>query len=313
MLASPCDYNRRYKMPHPEAKWLVSPKVDGIRCYIADWSRSKSKKADNDQLHKVFSRNGKHIPNRHIRSILEQLPPGLDGELAPHNFFDLKAFKRSSKLYSNLDEVPRDWCFHIFNFCPPDGHQLSASEPFATRMQYATELCNSLPDEVLSHISFIPQIEVTTLDEAIAYQLQWAEAGAEGAMLTTTHTPYLHKRNSSCHPHLLKLKDFEDAEFRIVGFDYEWYRGTKTIAEELQGTRKNDVAGKLILEPIPGLSPDWCKKQFKSGSGFSQAERRDIVASWSNWQGKIATIKYLGPGSDERPRHPIFKGIRSDL
>lgn len=317
MCAQPFDPNRNYKLGEGEIWWLT-PKIDGIRCIIAPAQTSKSKKADGDQPQRVFGRSGKHIPNRQIRKILgdDLVPNGLDGELIAgfdNDIFKPDCYKRIASFYSNLDAYSDNWSYQVFNFrgdCSPEYLAL----PLEQRLRDAAQLVSQLPEHLQRHIRVMPHYGLSNIAEAYEKVQAWVELGGEGGMLTTNKAPYVCKRASFTKPWALKLKAHEDAEFRIVGYEEEVYRGTKTISAELLGTAKQDVAGSLRLVPIEGLSPACFKAEFGCGTGFDQATRRDIVTNWeTKYKGKIAKIKYQGCGSDLRPRTPVWQGLRDEV
>ena len=315
---SPYDGRRDYSKvwPHPQANWLVSLKIDGIRCSVQQWKPSTSKKADGDQLHKIFvSNRGKHLPNRFMRMVLETLPSGFDGELAGLNAYDRNSYAHISSLYAKLEEISTNWCLHVFNYFG-DGSIADFCElPYHVRMaevKAKLEQWQILHPGWAKHVQLLEQHqlgfdELGKADELIA---DWMEQGFEGAMLTTTHSPYRWGRWSHCHPHCLKYaKAFHDAEFRIVGFEEEYYRGTKTIPIELQGKPKGTL-GALWLEGLRSNVAQY--ESFKCGSGFSREQREQFWQDRDKLLGQLVKVKFMDVGADNRPRHPVFQGLAEE-
>ena len=85
----------------------------------------------------------------------------------------------------------------------------------------------------------------------------------------------------------LKVKNYQDAEARVVA--------------HLPGKGRNEGRlGSLLVKSDGG-------KQFKIGSGFSDAERQSPPAL-----GAYITFKYYGKYQSGIPRFPSFMRIRQD-
>lgn len=296
MLSSGFDksrFNQYSKLANGQG-FVLSPKLDGIRCVIVEpkWS------AKTNSTETVWSRNGKPIANRYIRSFLADLPIGCDGELCTDPANDPEAFSKSQTIATTIDMVPENWCYYIFNFAPPG----CDDKPYFERMAMLQEHdLTKYGDKV----QILPTVHCESVEQIQEYTAKCYEAGYEGAMLTTNNAPYLRgKRCSSTKPWSLKLKPMEDAEFKVVGFIEAIYRGTKTIAKELQGTSKGEL-GALVLRDPSGKFLD-----FDCGSGFTAEQRQDIWQNQEAYLGRLATIKYQATGSTDRPRLPIFKAFR---
>lgn len=302
MLAANADIARlkdgRYrKYLHEDAQFLLSPKLDGVCCEIREakyYDKTKS-------VERVISRNGKPIPNLFIRSVLEQLPVGCIGEIAPVDPTQKHAYQASVSAAMTIEGTPDNWKFWIFNFVD--------SGIYSDRMQRVKALINSLPISVSQFVEFVPQYAyVRTCTEDILLGMQeMVKQGYEGAMLTNTHSLYINRRTSFTKPDLLKLKPFKDAEAEIVGFIQGKY-GTnlKTVPEELWGKGKEEI-GALLLR-----SPDGLFRDFKCGTGFSAEQKRDFWQNQDAYLGQTVTYKYLSSGTDMRPRHPVFVRIRPE-
>jgi DNA ligase-1 len=49
---------------------------------------------------------------------------------------------------------------------------------------------------------------------------------------------------------------------------------------------------------------------FHIGTGFNDAQRKEIWESRGGWLGKIVKYKSFKVGVKEKPRHPVFLGVR---
>ena len=114
------------------------------------------------------------------------------------------------------------------------------------------------------------------LDEVVA-------AGGEGLMLHLGSSTYKNYRSDD----LLKLKKHSDAEAVVI--------------RHIDGKGKyKGLMGSVLVETDDG-------KQFKIGSGFSDAERRNPPAI-----GATITFKYFGFTNNGIPRFASFLRVRNE-
>lgn len=130
-------------------------------------------------------------------------------------------------------------------------------------------------------------VEQFRLPDAAALQARLAvivAAGGEGLMLHRADAHYRSGRSDD----LLKLKTYQDAEARVIGYapGSGKYRG---------------AVGALIVERPDG-------RQLRIGSGLTDALRREPppLGSW-------VTYRYNGSTGDGLPRFPRYVRIREDL
>jgi len=65
----------------------------------------------------------------------------------------------------------------------------------------------------------------------------------------------------------------------------------------------NTLGALLVKDCLTGI-------KFGIGSGFTDAQRREIWNTRNTWQGKIVKYKCQTVGAKDAPRFPIFLGIR---
>lgn len=308
------DYCKRVKVD--KINWLISEKIDGIRCLITEprMHLSQTRRALNG-YHTVHTANGKPVPNKAIRSMLSKLTEGFDGELAPQTGLrSADCMKRTVSEVMTIERASTNWKFYIFNYRGNNSPEFN-KKPFSDRMILAEQeldRCTKACPELEPYVTIIPFTNCESLDIAVDIADQLCSKGAEGAMLTHKQAPYLNKRCSNKTPHLLKLKGMQDFEARIVRFEYAIYSHGETVPKALRGTEKAEL-GSLVLEPIEGNSFGFTE-QFHCGTGFSQAERVHMADNFAeSYKGKIATIKFMQAGNDARPRQPVWRGLRTDV
>lgn len=313
-LIADYDYCKRMKVEC--INWLISEKIDGIRCITTE-PRTCAKNVKTALIgdHTVHTANGKPVPNKAIRHMLSKLTPGFDGELAPQTGLRSKdCMKQTVTEVMTIERASTNWRFYVFNYRKDNTDEFNA-KPFSERMVLAEaelERCITMHPELKQYVTILPFEPCKSLDYAVAHADKLCESGAEGAMLTHAEAPYVNKRCSGKVPHSLKIKGLQDFEARIVRFEYATYSHGETVPEALRGTLKTEM-GALILQPIDGNSFGF-ELEFNCGTGFSQAERIDIADNFATkYKDKIATIKFMRAGNDVRPRQPVWKGLRADV
>lgn len=252
------------KMPLPA---LAQPKFDGIRC-IAIIKNGKAT---------LWSRTRKAITGvPHIKLHLEALFPGkdviLDGELYNHDykdrFEDIVSYVRQQTAKPGHEVVQ----YHVYDV-------VLVGQGNEARQKW---LDANLP--TTNAIRVVDTVEVKTKEDVENYLAACLEAGYEGCMVRSKAGTYQHKRSYN----LLKVKEFEDAEFEIVG------------TEEGRGK----MAGKAIFV---------CKTKKGETFNVKMKGSLDNLAKYLNNKkviGKQLTVRYQGFTNGDVPRFPVGVAIR---
>ena len=279
---------------------IASPKIDGIRCLI------------HPELGAV-TRKLKAIPNLTTRINLtrsKNIPNCLDGELVnaiePHNF------QMTSSAVMSLGGIPQLIYYVFDNFEQPN-------KPYYERLQRLDFLDNEIVDNV--KIKVLDKSIIYDKEGLLLYEEQCLSEGYEGIMIRNPNMPYKYGRSAitKTQQHLIKLKRFEDAEGKIIGFT-ELQRNQNELQYDNLGYAKRStckdgkVAGNCMGEvEVEILNGEFSGKTVEVGSGFTQQQREEI---WNNrdngYLGRIVKFKYLPIGCKDKPRHPIFLGFRED-
>ena len=245
----------------------VQPKLDGIRC-IAMVPR-------NNGTPTLWTRTRKPITSMpHIIEELRYFSSTddliFDGELYNHEYRD--NFEQIVSLVR--PDEPRDGHevvqYHIYDIVKP----MSFADRFEFLKTFAYEDPIHLVETVRS------KTEVDAREEFAHFMQQ----GYEGAILRNSLTIYEHKRSYG----LLKMKDFQDAEFEVIGVD----EGRGKLA---------GCAGSMI-----------CK--LPNGQAFNVK----MVGSHENLRkmflkppsGQMLTVKFQNYTNDGVPRFPVGMRLR---
>lgn len=262
---------------------LATPKIDGIRCCII---------AD-----KAMSRSMKPIPNRYVRETLEKYSSYLnrfDGELVlfgKHSFNDV-----SSAIMSHTGAP--NFIYRIFDFIDTVDKM-----PYWERYQLYNK--PGLP------YFCVPLINrrIESAKELEEYETQCLTEGYEGVMIRDPNGPYKQGRSTTKEGYLLKIKRFEDSEAEVIGVEELMHNENPAFTGELGQTKRSScqafqtpggVMGALVVRDLKtGVV-------FNIGTGFSAADRE------KEWPiGIIVKYKYQKHGVVEKPRSPVFLGVRS--
>lgn len=246
---------------HPDidlSAYWVSEKYDGVRGY---W--------DGRQL---LTRGGESIaaPAWFVRG----LPPtALDGELWAGRG------KFQEAVSTVRQQTPDDVAWRRIRFMVFD----LPAEP-GNFDQRLTRLRTLVPQLNLPWVQAVEQHKLADRQGLQALLQKTVRAGGEGLMLHRGASLYRAERNDD----LLKLKPWDDAEARVVGF------------QPGKGKHAGRV-GALLVETPEG-------KRFRLGSGLSDALRKSppSVGTW-------VTYRFNGYNDSGLPRFASFLRIRSDM
>lgn len=270
----------------------VTPKFDGIRVLILDGN--------------AVSRTLKPIRNKGIATSLHGLPDGLDGEVisVSNNFQD-----STTAVMSADSEIP--WEYHIFDYVDSEGLDV----PYAARMSRLQELFETteLPD----NCKLVLPEYVYELDILREVAERHIADGYEGSIIRKPDGRYKCGRSTTKEGLLLKVKQFEDTEAKIIGFEEMMHNDNQAVVNALGQTersqhkenkRESGMLGAFIVQSLTHES-----LQYKVGSGFTRAQRKEYWQRQAELIGSLVKVKYFAHGIKSEtgcPRHPIFLGFR---
>ena len=274
MLAASFD-KRKDKVTYPVD---VQPKLDGVRC-LAYW--------DGDSV-KLMSRGGKQWNCcQHIIDELETVLPKdwvLDGELYIHG----STFQEITKLVKKLRPESVNVQFHVYDV-PRAGYE-------------QTELGGSTWDNRKISLALIDEFEncksvkvveshyATCEEDVYKLQSQFLEDGYEGAIVREMDGEYKFGYRSN---KLLKVKNFMDEEFEIVGYTTGVGRFEGCIIWICE-------TGNYDAELI----------QFKVVPQGTMEERKATYDTADKHIGEHLKVKFFELTDDGIPRFPVGIGIR---
>lgn len=265
----------------------ASPKLDGIRCSIVDG--------------KALSRTLKPIPNKHIHKLLSRdCFEGMDGELIVGSPTSKTCYTDSVSNVMAFDKVP-DFTYWVF-----DLHDQPTNFSVRWPVLMGRVVSNGSP-----FVQLLPQLFIGNETELLLYEAAQVAAGYEGVILRSPHAPYKFGRSTVNEGYMLKVKRFEDSEAEIIGIEEEMHNANAAGTNELGRTQRSSAqAGKVgkgtmgalvVRDLVSGV-------EFNIGTGFT-AELR--AAEWT--VGALVKYKYFPVGVKDKPRHPVFLGLRNRI
>jgi len=274
---------------------LASYKLDGIRCTV--------------QGGQLLSRSLKPLPNKFLQERFASMPEGTDGELVQGIEQDNETFKRSHKIVMKADR-PLDFFgdtlrLHVFDKFGYQG------------FRYRLALAHA---GVSGKYCVVPvkHVEIFSMDELATFEKQALGLGYEGVMLRSLDGPYKQGRATLNQGWLMKLKRRIDAEAKVLSCFEEMENTNEEFTNELGRTARSSAKdGKVGKAQLGGFNVVGINGAFKdvefrvSSSSITHDERKILWEGRKELEGQYITYTYQSAGSDEKPRGPVFKGVRS--
>ncbi len=249
---------------------FLQPKLDGYRM-VYDGSSQR-----------VLSRTGKEysiIKSTELFNELKSVNLVLDGELYVHDpSFSFENYgilrKQATKQLSDkeqnvLDEIQ----YHVYDI-------IDTSLTFAQRLQKLHEVFGS---GNFKHIKLVQTIACQNVSDINNFHAQNIQDHYEGSIVRNSESFYKPKFRSH---DLLKLKDFDDAEFEIVDYTFE------------QDTKSDK---RLVVWVCKTNDPS---HTFRVQSKGTRDQRSILYANGNQFVGKMLSVQFFGYTQDGIPRFP---------
>lgn len=289
MLAATVDHLDQLVDMYP---LLASPKLDGIRAVVVNGV--------------LYSRNMKPIPNKYVSANLPLLKMnGWDGELVVGKPEHPECFRTTTSGVMSVEGTPK-FTFYVFDYA--DDKQLTYLDRL---MLLKTRI------KLIDHpsVKLVPQVKLTDSFETHEYEVKMLERGFEGVMLRKPHGIYKQGRSTLREGHLMKLKQFADSEAIVLNLIEQMENTNEKTTDELgRSKRSSHKAGKvakgtlgscMVRDIVSGV-------EFDVGSGFNDEQRQHYWDNPKLLKGKTIKYKYFPTGSKDKPRFPVFIGVRED-
>jgi DNA ligase-1 len=260
----------------------IQRKYDGARCIAIDGV--------------AYSRKMKPIPNQYIqKKFAEYNLHGLDGELMIEGGFNSVQSGVMSR-----DGDP-DFTFYVYDCWDSD-------KPFTERLPLLVYALN------VDFIKVVDTYVVNNPKEAESKLQQFIDEGYEGGILRSFKGKYKQGRSTLKEGYLLKLKRFLDDEAVVIGFEERMQNNNvKEVDERGYSKRSSKKAGLVGADTLGSLVVQWNGVTFNIGSGFDDAQRKEVWENKDKYLGKLVTFKYQELHEDTGvPRFATYKGFRDE-
>lgn len=258
-----------------EKSWLSSYKHDGVRCLLF-WK--------DGEIH-TSSRGGQNydIPATYIRKdpficrlLSENDDLILDGELYKHGWNLNKISGLCRK--ETLEEDHKKLKFHCYDI-------VDENRAFKFRAIELGRIQRECPND--SRLVIVNHIPVQGLEQIMNQHNKAVSEGYEGLVIRDPEMPY---KCGARDNRMLKIKEFSDGEFKILGL--------------VEGLREEDMC--FLMETTEGY-------QFKAKPIGTREDKQWYREHINEIIGKLGTIKYFGMTNTECPvpNLPVFKSLRT--
>ena len=285
LLACNCEDVSKLKYP-----LLLSEKVDGIRMSVHNGV--------------CMSRSMKPIPSATVQAKFGRAEyEGYDGEIIYGDKNAKDVFNKSTRACMS-HEFPEELDISELKFYVFDR---ITDDPYKDRWWYIR------PDEQ-NQVVKLRNFIVNSPEEVQEMEAGFLAIGAEGVMLRSPEGRYKQGRSTLKEGILLKVKQFVDEEATIIDFEEKMHNTNEATVGELGQTKRSshqenmipcDTLGALVVH-----SEKW--GSFKIGTGFNDEQRQEIWDNKDKYDGKLVKFKYFAVGVVDKPRHPVYIGIRHE-
>lgn len=257
----------------------------------------------------AYSRSLKPLPNKVLQDLAAKYVgqlEGCDGEVIAGGLYAKDVLQRSVSFCMN-DYKEDDFKIYLFDRYIPN-------TPWLYRFM-------SLYDVEVPNVHLLSHYIVNEHDgypkqgvDLDVFEQEVLTKGGEGVMLRDAFAEYKCGRSGTKNPELQKVKRFQDAEFRVVGYTQFEHNANEAKTNELGRTsRSTSKEGKVLVELLGSLI---CQLQdgrtFNVGTGFTEQQRTLLWASKQSLIGKLAKVKFFHYSYDGIPLLPVFLDFRDE-
>ena len=264
---------------------FISTKLDGVRAVVIDSV--------------VYSRSLKPIRNKYVQELFGKPEyNGLDGELVVGDIYAKDVFQKTTSGVMSAEGTP-DVKFYVFDICN------TPEETFTARQFILHHKLKSIPSEC--NVVMLNQHYVETLYDLQQYLEDERIKGGEGLICRNPDGKYKYGRSTPKEQLSVKLKFFVRDEFEVIGFEERMHNTNEAKTNELGYTERSSCKENLIpMNTLGSLVLKYGDSEFRCGTGFSDAQRKEIWDNKESYLGKLASIRYMSVGMDKLPRVPSF-------
>lgn len=258
-----------------------------------------------------LSRTGKLLPNLHTRKVIREARLiGMDGELISGSPTDPNAMQKAHSAFSSVHGEPA-FSFHIFD------NWLRAK---TTYQNYWPEL-EAASDKLPEWATIVPQLIITSPEDLDDFVKEVTRLGYEGAVIRSFYSPYKHGRSTWKQGWMLKAKEYEYTEGKIISLKQAMHNANDAEFDELGYTKRSTHAsGKIPANTLGSfiVKHPSSEEPFGVATGnLNASEKKQLwdmrkKVACGSCVGLTITFKHFAQsGVRNKPRHAQFVAFRA--
>tara|TARA_R110000803_G_scaffold62251_2_gene122495 strand:- start:170 stop:1432 length:1263 start_codon:yes stop_codon:yes gene_type:complete len=289
-LAASYDEKMEKKVDFERQSWMVSRKLDGVRCLmIVDENGKATSWARSGKQFQTLQKVEEEIESLGMKSVV------FDGEMCILDENGDEDFQNCMKQIRRKDHTITNGQYQTFDLIDlPDFQQGTSDDTFFTRLG---RLRDVVGDDA-KMISVLHQEQISDNDHFQEWRQRSQDADWEGLMLRLD-VPYKGKRSKD----ILKVKLMHDAEYRVKDTAFGPFRyvvSGREVEEEMLSAVMIEHRGNTV----------------RVGSGFTIEQRQHYFKHPEDIVGKIITTQYFEETKSQQGtfslRFPVVKVIHGD-
>ena len=297
MLA--CDWDEdRFTFSKP---MLAQPKIDGVRALNLEG--------------RLTGRSLKPHKNKYTGELYNGLAcMGFDGEMAAEAATHPRLCSLTTSALNTIEGTPYT-VWWLFDYVTPNTFML----PYEQRINMLRDRVQDLRAQghyIGEHLRIMPSTRVVNMEEFLALENKWLEAGFEGAILRDPNGLYKQGRATQREGTLLRVKRFVEREAVVLGLEQGSVNTNIATLNELGHIERSTHQLNMVPSGMVGALN--CKdvetgQMITVAAGSMPHSERQLY-----WQEPhrilYKTIKYktFPRGVKDKPRFPTFQSIRAE-
>lgn len=266
-------FEKKKKVDFEKDSWYMSRKLDGCRLNIVK---------EGDSV-KALSRTGKEYTTLDVLTKVFANIPGdfvLDGEVITKSGMEHDDFKSIVSQIKRKGYTVPDPVMMVFDFYSIDNaYGRTQSAVFSERYDGLQLFFNRYRDLFGDSVVLVEQTKVENEEHLMAEFNKAGESGWEGLMIRKD-VAWEGKRTDN----LLKLKAFDDGEFKIIGYTLGDFRYKNTVLHDV----------------LASVDIDYKGYNCSVGSGWSLDERKKYAEDPEALIGRILKVKYFEETTNDK-------------
>ena len=232
----------------------------------------------------------------------------LDGEFVVGDPADgHNSLEKTSSVVTSQKPVD-DLRFYVFDWLG------NLEMPYGDRLRRLEGLPLMLGNFMLYKVMRAPYEIAHCWEDVVRIEREYVAAGWEGVITRDPMAPYKCGKSTAIQAWMGKLKQFKDAEFKIVGWEERMHNGNEAVTSETGRTKRSTAkAGKTGRGDLGAFVCETdAGHQFGVGTGFTDEQR---AAYWAIKDELVknreyAKVRFHETGTKDVPLLPVFIHIR---